>query len=190
MAKVNANQLRKGNVVEINNKLYAVITAQNIQPGKGTPVTQLDLRDLATGLKTTERYRTTEAVERVFIDTREFQYLFTEGDQATFMDIENYEQIQVPLDVIGDQAVWLQDGMHVEISLYEGRPVSVELPQTVTLEITETEPTVKGQTASSSYKPAIVSNGQRVMVPPHITAGVRIVINIQEGGMYIERAKD
>jgi elongation factor P len=190
MAKVNANQLRKGNVVEINGKLLAVLTAQNIQPGKGTPVTQLDLRDLSTGLKTTERYRTTESVERVFIDTREFQYLFTEGDTITFMDVETYEQIPVPADVVGEQAVWLQDGMKVEIALYEGKPVSVTLPQTVVMEITETEPTVKGQTASSSYKPAIVANGQRVMVPPHISAGVRIVINIQEGGVYLERAKD
>lgn len=190
MAKVNANQLRKGNVVEVNGKLYAIIAAQNIQPGKGTPVMQLEMRDLASGLKTTERYRTTESVERVFIDTREFTYLFTEGDQITFMDTENYEQIGVPAEVVGDQAVWLQDGMKVEISLYEGKPVAVELPQTVVMEITETEPTVKGQTASSSYKPAIVENGQRVMVPPHVSSGVRIVININEGGTYMERAKD
>lgn len=188
--KVNANQLRKGNVVEINNKLFAVMTAQNIQPGKGTPVTQLDLRDLATGIKTTERYRTTESVERVYIEDRDYTYLFTEGDMITFMDVENYEQLAVPADVVGDQAVWLQEGMKVVISIYEGKAVAVVLPQTVTMAITETEPTVKGQTASSSYKPAIVENGQRVMVPPHVSAGVRIVINIQEGGTYLERAKD
>ncbi|MFC3676325.1 elongation factor P [Ferrovibrio xuzhouensis] len=190
MAKVNANQLRKGNVVEINGKLLAVIAAQNIQPGKGTPVMQLELRDLSSGLKTTERYRTTESVERVFIEDREFTYLYTEGDLITFMDVENYEQLSVPAEVVGDQAVWLQDGMKVDIALYEGKAVSVTLPQTVTLEITETEPTVKGQTASSSYKPAIVTNGQRVMVPPHVSAGVRIIINIAEGGVYLERAKD
>jgi len=187
--KVNANQLRKGNVVEINGKLLAVITAQNIQPGKGTPVTQLDLRDLATGVKTSERYRTTESVERVFIDTREFQFLFAEGEMLTFMDIESYDQIQVPTDVVGDSAVYLQDGMHVEISLYEGKPVSVEMPQTVILEITDTEPTVKGQTASSSYKPATLSNGVRVMVPPFISTGTRIVVNVAENA-YMERAKD
>jgi len=190
MPKVNANQLRKGNVVEINGKLLAVLTAQNIQPGKGTPVMQLDLRDLQSGVKTTERYRTTESVERVFIDTREFSYLFTEGDMYTFMDKENYEQVAVHADVVGEQAVWLQEGMEVEIALYDGKPVSVTLPQTVIMAITETEPTVKGQTASSSYKPAIVENGQRVMVPPHVSSGVRIVINIQEGATYMERAKD
>lgn len=187
--KVNANQLRKGNVVEVNGKLYAVITAQNIQPGKGTPVTQLDLRDLATGLKISERYRTTESVERVFIDTREFQFLFADGDQLTFMDVENYEQIGVPREVVGDSAVYLQDGMKVEISLYEGKPVSVEMPQTVILEVAETEPSVKGQTAASSYKPAILSNGVRVMVPPFISTGTRIVVNVAENA-YMERAKD
>jgi len=189
MPKVNANQLRKGNVVEINGKLLAVITAQNNQPGKGTPVMQLDLRDLSSGIKTTERYRTTESVERVFIDTREFSYLFSEGDMYTFMDTENYEQIGVAAEVVGEQAVWLQEGMKVEIALYDGKPVSVSLPQTVIMEITETEPTVKGQTASSSYKPALLENGVRTLVPPHIEAGIRVVINTADGS-YVERAKD
>ena len=189
MAKVNANQLRKGNVVEINGKLLAVIAAQNIQPGKGTPVMQLELRDLSSGLKTTERYRTTESVERVFIEDREFSYLYSEGDIYTFMDSENYEQIGVPADVLGDQAVWLQEGMKVDIALYEGKPVSVTLPQTVIMEITETEPTVKGQTASSSYKPAMLSNGVRTLVPAHITPGTKIVVMTADGS-YVERAKE
>lgn len=187
--KVNANQLRKGNVVEVNGKLYAVMTAQNIQPGKGTPVTQVDLRDLSTGLKISERYRTTESVERVFIDTRDFQFLFAEGDTLTFMDVENYEQVGVPRDVVGDSAVYLQDGMKVAISLYDGKPVSVEMPQTVVLEVTDTEPAIKSQTAASSYKPAILSNGVRVMVPPFIAVGTRVVVNVGENA-YMERAKD
>lgn len=187
--KVNANQLRKGNVVEINNKLFAVMTAQNIQPGKGTPVTQLDLRDLATGLKISERYRTTESVERVFIENREFTFLFAEGDTLTFMDVENYEQLPVPRDVVGDSAVYLQDGMKVDIALYDGKAVSVEMPQTVILDIADTEPAVKGQTAASSYKPAILSNGVRIMVPPFVGVGTRIVINVAENA-YMERAKD
>ncbi|WP_428245506.1 elongation factor P [Ferrovibrio sp.] len=187
--KVNANQLRKGNVVEINNKLYAVITAQNIQPGKGTPVTQLDLRDLASGLKISERYRTTESVERVFIENREFTYLYAEEDTLTFMDVENYEQLPVPREVVGDSSVYLQDGMKVDIALYDGKAVSVEMPQTVILDVTDTEPAVKGQTAASSYKPAILSNGVRIMVPPFVGIGTRIVINVAENA-YMERAKD
>ena len=187
--KVNANQLRSGHVIEHNGHLFAVIRAENIQPGKGTPVTQVDLRRLADGIKVTERFRTQETVERAYIDEKDFQFLFHEGDAYTFMDKESYEQLQVPKDVIGDPAVFLQDGMTVSIRLHEGRPVSVALPQKVTLEVVEADPVVKGQTAASSYKPAIMSNGVRVMVPPFITAGTRIVVNTEDSS-YLERAKD
>jgi elongation factor P len=187
--KVNANQLRAGNVVEVSGKLYAVLRAQNIQPGKGAPVTQLELRGLADGVKIDQRYRTTESVERVFIDEREFQYLYAEGDNRTFMDIETFEQVSVPKDIIGEAAVFLQEGMHVNISLHEGTPVAVELPATVVLEVIETEPTVRGQTAAASYKPAILSNGVRIMVPPHIASGTRVVVSTVDSS-YLERAKD
>lgn len=187
--KVNANQLRAGNVIEMNGKLYAILKAQNIQPGKGNAVTQVEMRGIADGLKTQERFRTTESVERVFIDEREFQYLFGDGDRCTFMDTETYDQIEVPRDVIGESAVWLQENMHVQISLHEGKPVAVELPQTVVLEVIEADPVVRGQTAASSYKPAKLANGERVMVPPHITTGTRIVVSTAEG-TYLERAKD
>ncbi len=187
--KVNANTLRSGHVIEHNGHLFAVIKAENIQPGKGTPVTQVDLRRLADGIKVTERFRTQETVERAYIDEREFTYLFQEGDVYTFMDVETYDQLQVPKDVIGDPAVFLQDGMKVDMKLYEGKPVGISLPQKVVLEVVEADPVVKGQTAASSYKPAIMSNGIRVMVPPFITAGTRIVVNTEEG-TYLERAKD
>ncbi len=187
--KINANQLRAGHVIELNGKLYAVLKAQNIQPGKGTPVTQLDMRGVADGVKINQRYRTTESVERVFIDEREFQFLYAEGEQCTFMDVENYEQLTVPKEIIGEAVVFLQESMHVTIRLYEGVAVAVELPQTVTLTVTETEPTVRGQTAASSHKPAILDNGVRVMVPPHIGVGARIVVSTDEGA-YVERAKD
>jgi elongation factor P len=187
--KVSANQLRHGHVVELNGKLYAVLKAQNIQPGKGTPVTQLEMRGIADGVKIQERYRTNDTVERVFIDEREFQFLFAEGDQYTFMDIENFEQISVPGEVIGEPVQFLQESMNVHMSLYEGKAVAVELPASVVLTVKETEPTVKGQTAASSYKPAIVDTGLRVMVPSHIGPGSRIVVNTEDGS-YIERAKD
>ena len=187
--KVNANQLRAGHVVELNGKLYAVHKAQNIQPGKGSPVTQLELRGVKDGVKINERYRTTESVERVFIDEREFQYLYSEGEQHTFMDIETFEQVSIHADVIGEPARFLQEGMHVHLSLYEGVPVAGELPKTVTLKVKETEPSVKGQTAASSYKPAILETGLRVMVPAHIGPGARIVISTDDGS-YVERAKD
>ena len=187
--KVNANTLRAGHVVEMNGQLYSVLKAENIQPGKGTPVTQVDMRRLSDGNKVTERFRTQEQVERAYIDERDFQYLYHEGESYAFMDIESFEQLSVPGELIGDSAQFLQDGMNVTMRLHEGKPVSVALPQKVTLEVTETEPTVKGQTAASSYKPAVLSNGFRTMVPPFVTAGTKIVVNTEDGS-YLERAKD
>ncbi len=189
MAKVIASSLRKGNVVDLDGKLYVVLTAQNIHPGKGTPVTQLDLRRISDGVKISERYRTTEQVERAFVEAREHSFLYEDGEGYHFMNPETYEQVTVTKDVIGDQAAYLQEGMACMLSLHEGVPIAIELPQRVTLEIVETEPTVKGQTASSSYKPAKLSNGARTMVPPHIQAGTRVVI-MTEDGSYVERAKD
>jgi elongation factor P len=187
--KVIASQIRKGNVVEDGEQLYVVLKAESFFPGKGTPTTQIDMRRLSDGTKVSQRYKTTEQVERAFIETREHNYLYDDADGATFMNMENYEQVVVPKDVIGEQAVYLQENMPVQISLYNGVPVGIELPARVTLEVTETEPVTKGQTASSSYKPATLSNGVRTAVPPHITAGTRVVV-MTEDGSYVERAKD
>jgi len=187
--KVIASSLRKGNVVDMDGRLYVVLTAQNIHPGKGTPVTQLDMRRISDGVKVSERYRTTEQVERAFVEDREHTYLYQDGEGYHFMNPETYDQVAVPQDIIGDQAAYLQEGMAVMLSTHNGVPIAIELPQRVTLEITETEPVVKGQTASSSYKPAMLSNGVRTLVPPHITAGTRVVIMTLDGS-YVERAKD
>ena len=187
--KVIASSLRKGNVVEVDGTLYVIVTAENIHPGKGTPVTQLDMRRISDGVKVSERYRTTEQVERAFVEDREHTYLYSDSEGYHFMNPENYDQVAVPADILGDQAVYLQEGMAVMLSVYNGTPIAIELPQRVTLEITQTEPTMKGQTASSSYKPAIQSNGARTMVPPHIAAGTRVVIMTTDGS-YVERAKD
>ncbi len=187
--KVIASTLRKGNIVDIDGRLYAVMTAENIHPGKGTPVTQLDLRRISDGVKVSQRYKTTEQVERAHVEDREYQYLYSDGDGVHFMNMENYDQIAVPADVVGDLAAYLQPDMKVMLSVHEGTVVSLELPQRTVLTVTETEPTVKGQTASSSYKPALLSNGVRTMVPPHIAAGTRIVVQTADGS-YVERAKD
>ena len=158
--KVNASSLRNGNVVEMDGKLYVILKAENIQPGKGNPVTQLEMRRISDGVKTSERFRTTEQVERAFIEESDYQFLYDEGEGYAFMQTETFEQVSVPRDVVGEQGVYLQEGMVVQISLHEGVPLSVTLPQRVVLEVVETEPVVKGQTATSSYKPAKLENGE------------------------------
>lgn len=187
--KVIASSLRKGNVVELDGKLYVVLTAQNFHPGKGTPVTQVDMRRIADGVKVSERWRTTEQVERAHVDERAYDFLYEDGEGFHFMEPESYEQLVAPADMVGDQKAYLQEGMRLFLQVYNGVPIAMTLPQRITVEITETEPVVKGQTASSSYKPATVDNGLRVMVPPHIGVGTRIVINTEDNS-YVERAKD
>ncbi|AWI89744.1 MULTISPECIES: elongation factor P [Methylorubrum] len=187
--KVIASTLRKGNVVDKDGKLYVILTAENIHPGKGTPVTQLDMRRITDGVKVSERYRTTEQVERAFVEDRDHTFLYQDGEGYHFMNPESYEQIAVPADVIGDAAPYLQEGMTVSLSTHNGVPLTIELPQRMTFEIVETEPVTKGQTASSSYKPALLSNGVKTSVPPHITTGTRVVIMTADGS-YVERAKD
>lgn len=187
--KVIASSVRKGNILEVDGHLCAVLSAESFFPGKGTPTTQIDMRRISDGVKVSQRYKTTEQVERAFVEDIDFSYLYQDGESFVFMNPESFEQLTVSADVVGDQAVYLQEGMAVKLSIYEGNAVSIELPARVILEVTETEPTVKGQTASSSYKPATVSNGVRVMVPPHISAGTRIVVQTEDG-TYVERAKD
>jgi elongation factor P len=189
IVKVIASSLRKGNMVEIDDKLYVIVSAENIHPGKGTPVTQMDLRRVSDGVKVSQRYRTTEQLERAHVEDREYQFIYSDGDGFHFMNMENYEQVTAAADVIGEQAAYLQAEMKVKLSVYEGTVVAIELPQRMTLEITDTEPVTKGQTASSSFKPAMLSNGVRTMVPPHIGVGTRVVV-MTEDGSYVERAKD
>ena len=187
--KVAASSLRKGSVVDMDGKLYVVLNAENIHPGKGTPVTQLNMRRIADGVKVSERFRTTETVERAFVDDRDHTFLYQDGEGFHFMNPETYDQLVGTPEVVGEAAAYLQEGMTVSLSTHNGVPIAINLPQRVTLEIVETEPAVKGQTASSSYKPATLSNGMRTMIPPYITAGTKIVI-LTEDGSYVERAKD
>ena len=187
--KVQASSLRKGSVVDMDGKLYVVLNAENIHPGKGTPVTQLDMRRISDGVKVSERYRTTETVERAFVDERSYNFLYQDGDGYHFMNPENYDQVTVPADLVGDAAAYLQDGTTVTLSLHDDIPIAIELAARATVEIVETEPVVKGQTASGSYKPAMLSNGVRTMVPTYVTVGTRIVV-MTEDGSFLERAKD
>ncbi len=187
--KVQASSLRKGNALDIDGKLYVILSVENIHPGKGTPVTQMDMRRISDGVKVSERYRTTETVERAFVDERDYTFLYQDGDGFHFMNPINFDQLTATSDIIGDAAAYLQDNMVVTLSVHNDNAIAISLPARVTLEIVETEPAVKNQTASSSYKPAILSNGVRTMVPPYIAAGTRVVI-MTEDGSYVERAKD
>jgi elongation factor P len=187
--KVAAITLRKGNVLEYNGKLMIVTGYEIMQPGKGASVIQVEMRDIRTGNKDNVRFRTQETVERVRLDQTEHQYLFNDGENYTFMNTTTYEQIMVHKDIIGEPAQFLQDGMIVSVETYEGEPLGVELPDSVTLEVTEAEPVIKGQTATTSYKPAVLENGARVMVPPHVEVGTRVVVKTEDGS-YVERAKD
>jgi len=185
--KINGNEIRPGNVIEHKGGLWAAVKTQHVKPGKGGAFAQVELKNLVDGSKLNERFRSAETVERVRLEQKEYQFLYAEGDAVTFMDTENYEQIELQADFIGERAAFLQDGMMVTVESYEGKHLGVNLPEHVTLEVSETEPTVKGQTAASSYKPAIMENGTRLMVPPFISVGEKVIVDTNEI-TYIKRA--
>lgn len=190
MVKVIASDVRKGNILESEDgKLYTVLKAETFRPGKGTPTATLEMRRISDGVKVVETYKTTDPLERAFVEEVKHTYLYKDGDNFIFMNPESFEQIPVPGDMLGDMSQWLDENMEVFLMMFDGRPVSIELPQRVTLEIVETEPVVKGQTASGSYKPAKLANGARIMVPPHVGTGTRVVVSTEDGS-YQERAKD
>jgi len=191
VVKVIASDVRKGNVLEHEDgKLYVVMSHETFRPGKGTPTTTLVMRRIVDGVKTTETYKTSDGLEKAFVEEVRHQYLFDDGDAGlVFMNPENYEQVHLTRDMVGDAADYLVPEMMVHLTMYEGQALSIELPPRVVLEIVETEPVVKGQTASSSYKPAKLSNGAKTMVPPHIEVGTRVVVSTDDGS-YVERAKD
>ena len=176
--KISGVDIRPGNIIEYEGGLWKAVKIQHTQPGKGGAYMQVELKNLIDGRKNNVRFRSAETVEKVRLDTRDYQFLFADDEMLTFMDKENYEQISLPSDMLGDAAAFLQDGMDVMLELYEEKPISVQLPDHVEAEIVEADAVVKGQTASSSYKPAILDNGVRVMVPPHISAGTRIIVDV------------
>jgi len=185
--KISGVDIRPGNIIEYEGGIWRATKTQHTQPGKGGAYMQVEMKNLLDGRKTNVRFRSAETVERVRLDTKDFQYLYHDGDMLVFMDKDSYEQISIPEDVIGEPAAFLQDGMDVVMELYNERPISVQLPDQIEATIVEADAVVKGQTASSSYKPALLDNGVRVMVPPHISSGTRIVVDpyTQE---YVRRA--
>lgn len=186
--KISGNEIKPGNVIDHQGRLWVAVKTQHTKPGKGGAYLQVELKAIQDGTKLNERFRSSETVERVYLDEKEYQFLYAEGDQFTFMDLETYDQVVLEKDFIGDGHDFLQDNMTVMLALHEGKPVTVQLPETLVMKIVEADPVVRGQTASSSYKPAILENGRRIMVPPHIEAGTKVVVNTADG-TYAEKAK-
>ena len=178
--KISGVDIRPGNILEYEKGIWKVAKIQHTQPGKGGAFMQVEMKNLIDGRKTNVRFRSQDNVERVRLETKDFQYLYAEGESLVFMDKDNYDQIQLPADLLGDAAAFLQDGMEVSLEMWEDRPISVQLPDQVEATIVEADAVVKGQTASSSFKPALLDNGVRVMVPPHIGSGTRIVVDVYE----------
>ncbi len=186
--KINGNEIKPGNVIEHKGGLWAAVKTNAVKPGKGGAFNQVELKNLIDGTKLNERFRASETIEKVRLDQKDFQYLYAEGEMLVFMDTSSYEQLELHNDFVGERAAFLQDGMNIRVEMYEEKPIGVTLPDQVVLTITEADPVVKGQTVSSSYKPAIMENGIRVMVPPFIDAGERIVVDTNEI-TYIRRAE-
>ena len=186
--KINGNELRVGYVIYHNGRLWKTVKTEHVKPGKGGAYMQAELKDLQTGTKSNTRFRADETVERAHTEEGQYQFLFEENDALVFMHTTTYEQTTLPKALLGDGYVFLQENMEVSICTCDGKPIDIKLPKTVILDIVEADPVVKGQTASASFKPAILSNGKKIMVPPHIESGVRVVVNTEEG-TYVERAK-
>jgi len=186
--KINGNDIRPGNIIQHKGELWSAVKIQAVKPGKGGAFAQVELKNLVTGSKLNERFRATETIERVRLDQDDYQYLYAEGDMLVFMDTTSYEQIELQKEFVGERAAFLQDGMMVKVESYEEKPIGVELPDQVTLEVAETEAVVKGQTAASSYKPATMENGVRVMVPPFIKQGEKIIVQTSDV-TYLRRAE-
>ena len=185
--KINGNEIRIGNVIEHKGGLWVAVKTQHVKPGKGGAFAQVELTNLLDKSKLNERFRSAEPVEKIRLEQKDYQYLYEVDGMLTFMDTTTYEQIELQTDFVGERAAFLQDGMEVTVESHEGRPLGISLPDHVTLEITDTEPVVKGQTATSSYKPAMMENGVRVMVPPFVNTGDKIVVDTNEV-TYVKRA--
>ena len=186
--KINGNEIKPGNVVEHKGGLWVAVKTNAVKPGKGGAFNQVELKNLIDGTKLNERFRASETVEKVRLEQKDFQYLYAEGEMLVFMDTTTYEQLELQKDFVGERAAFLQDGMQVRVEIYEEKPIGISLPDYVTLEIVEADPVVKGQTVSSSYKPAVMDNGVKVMVPPFIDAGEKIVVDTNEI-TYVRRAE-
>lgn len=188
MSKIAGNEIRPGALIEHQGGLWVAVKTQAVKPGKGGAYNQVELKNVVTGTKLNERFRADESVEEVYLEKKDFQFLYASGETLTFMDLDSYEQIELAADFVGDQAQFLQDGMKVLVQLHEGRPIGIKLPLQVVLEVVEADPVLRGGTAAPSYKSAVLENGLKVQVPPFINAGTRILVSTEDGS-YIRRAE-
>ncbi|MDV7144512.1 elongation factor P [Tropicimonas sp. TH_r6] len=187
MPKINGNEIRPGNVLEHNGGLWVAVKADHVKPGKGGAFAQVEMRNLRNGSKLNERFRSADKVERVRLEQKDQQFLYENDGMLVFMDNDTFEQIELPVEILGDRRPFLQDGMTIQIEYYEHEALSATLPQKVVCNVVETEPVVKGQTAANSFKPALLDNGVKVMVPPFVGQDEDIVVNT-ETMEYSERA--
>lgn len=185
--KINGNEIRPGNIIEHDGGLWVAVKTQHVKPGKGGAFAQVELKNLRNGSKLNERFRSADKVERVRLEQKDQQFLYKQDDMLVFMDAETFEQIELPADILGDRAPFLQDGMTVVIEYYDEEALSCQLPEKVVCEIAETEPVVKGQTAANSFKPAVLDNGIRIMVPPFVAQGEKVEV-MTETFEYASRA--
>jgi elongation factor P len=188
MAKITGNEISPGTLINHEGGLWIAVKTQKVKPGKGGAYNQVELKNITSGTKLNQRFRSDETVDEAVLDKKDFQFLFANGEMLTFMDMESYEQIELSIDFVGeDQARFLQDGMKTLVQLYEGKPIGIKLPVQVVLEVTEADPVLKGGTAAPSYKSAVLENGIRTQVPPFIAAGEKIIVATEDGS-YVRRA--
>mgnify|MGYP001281206193 CR=1 FL=1 len=188
MAKIIGNDVRPGTLISHQGGLWLAVKSQKVKPGKGGAYNQVELKNIVTGTKLNERFRSDATVEEIYLEKKDYQFLFAAGDMLTFMDSETYEQIEIPADFVGERARFLQDGMKVIVESYEGKPISIQMPVHVVLKVTEADPVVRGGTAAPSYKGAVLENGVKTQVPPFIQAGERIEVAVEDGS-YVRRAE-
>jgi len=187
MPKINGNEIRPGYILEHNDGLWIAVKVDHVKPGKGGAFAQVELKNLRTNSKLNERFRSADKVEKVRLDQKDQQFLYENDGMLVFMDMETYDQIELPADILGDRRPFLQDGMTIKIEYHDAEALSAEVPQKVICKVVETEPAVKGQTAANSFKPAVLDNGVRLMIPPFVGQDEAIVVNT-ETMEYVERA--
>ena len=186
--KINGNSVKPGMIVEHKNDLWVITKSQSVKPGKGGAFNQVEMKNIKNNSKLNERFRSSEEVERVRVDEEKFQYLYPQGTKLIFMNSTTFEQIELDIDFVGEKMKLLTENDEVTLELYDNMPIGIQLPNTLIFEIKETESVVKGQTAASSNKPAILENGLRIMVPPFLEQGEKIIINTEDLS-YLKRAE-
>jgi len=187
MAKITGNEISPGTLINYEGGLWIAVKTQKVKPGKGGAYNQVELKNITSGTKLNQRFRSDEAVDEAVLDKKDFQFLYATGDMLTFMDMETYDQIELATDFVGDQAQFLQDGMKTLVQMYEDKPIGIKLPVQVVLTVTQADPVMKGGTAAPSYKNAVLENGMRILVPPFIATGERIIVATEDGS-YVRRA--